>query len=113
MYCHYAMFTLRDGPDRATNALKLMAWLQRLGKEIDKIQSIHIDLNAFAAPAAADMLMMTTYASAADMAAVRADPRHQAMLAWYRQVAIDGDRREVNFVADDQHTAFALQRTGS
>ncbi len=113
MYCHYAMFTLRDGPDRAANARKLMLWLQRLGTEIGLIQSIHINLNAFAGPAAADMLMMTTYASAADLAAVRADPRHQAMLAWYRQVAIDGDRREVNFLASDSQPAFALQRTGS
>ena len=100
MFCHYAMFTLREGPDRAANAVKLKNWLEHLGKEIELLRSVHIDLNSFAGPDAADMLMMATYASVDDLATVRADPRHREMLAWYRQVAIDSDRREVNFLAE-------------
>jgi hypothetical protein len=29
---------------------------------------------------------------------VRANPLHQAMIAWYLTVALDQDRREVNFI---------------
>src|SRR6476660_7630732 len=98
MYHHYAMFTLRAGPDRAANARKLKAWLQRLGRDVTEIRSIRIEMNRVPGPSAADMLMTCTYASARDLAAVRADPRHRAMLAWYFTVAVDSERREVNFV---------------
>jgi hypothetical protein len=70
-----------------------------LGREIELFRSVHVDLNTFAGPDAADLLMMTTYATPTGLESVRADSRHQEMLDWYRTIAIDSDRREVNFLA--------------
>ena len=98
MLHHAAMFILRDGSNRVANARKLRDWLLRLRDEIAEIHTLSVDLNEIPAPTEADMLMLATYRTDGDLAKVRANPLHQEMIRWYLTVALDRDRREVNFI---------------
>jgi hypothetical protein len=98
MLHHAAMFILRDSPERTANARKLRTWLLRLRDEISEIHTLSVDLNEIPAPTEADMLMLATYQTDNDLAKVRANPLHQEMIRWYLTVALDHDRREVNFI---------------
>ena len=98
MLHHAAMFTLREGEERTANARKLKAWLLRLRDGIREIHTLSVDLNDSPGPDEADLLMLATYLSDGDLASVRANPLHRAMIAWYLTVAVDSDRKEVNFI---------------
>jgi hypothetical protein len=102
MLHHAAMFVLRDGPERAVNARKLKNWLLRLRDEIAEIHTLSVDLNEIPGPTEADMLMLATYRTDDDLATVRADPLHQEMIGWYLGVALNHDRREVNFITHQE-----------
>jgi hypothetical protein len=101
MLHHAAMFTLRQGENRSANARKLKAWLLRLRDGIGEIHTLSVDLNETPGPDEADMLMLATYLSDDDLARVRANPLHREMIAWYLTVAIDSDRKDVNFITRD------------
>jgi Stress responsive A/B Barrel Domain len=98
MLHHAAMFVLRDGPERTANARKLKNWLLRLRDEIAEIHTLSVDLNEIPTATEADMLMLATYRTDDDLAKVRSNPRHQEMIDWYLTVALNHDRREVNFI---------------
>jgi hypothetical protein len=98
MLHHAAMFVLRDDPERTANARKLKNWLLRLRDEIAEIHTLSVDLNEIPTATEADMLMLATYRTDDDLAKVRANPRHREMIGWYLTVALNHDRREVNFI---------------
>lgn len=70
----------------------------RLRDEIAEIHTLSVDLNEIPTATEADMLMLATYRTDDDLAKVRSNPRHQEMIDWYLTVALNHDRREVNFI---------------
>ena len=87
---HRAQFTLLPAADRAQRAEELSERLVALVGVVPELSFVRAV--ASSTPDGADVFLHAVYPSTEAMARVRAHPAHVAVIEWYRTVA-DDDRR--------------------
>lgn len=98
---HLVMITLHDDADghtREQNLDRLVEAIRRVCEEVPGIDTSFVYRNIDRGGAAeADLLLDVTYPDRDALDRVRADPRHDRMIALYRRIADLDARREVSF----------------
>jgi heme-degrading monooxygenase HmoA len=95
---HIVMWRLHEsalGNSKAENARRMQAKLEALRGKIPGLLQLEAGLDFSATAASADVVLVTRFASRADLAAYQAHPDHQAVVAFVREVA--AERRLVDY----------------
>lgn len=92
---HVVMWTLLDqaaGATKQENARKLKTMLEALPAHIPQILALEVGLNVAPSDAACDVVLITHFANAADLAIYQKHPEHRKVVAFAQQVV---DQRHV------------------
>ena len=101
MVKHIVAWRLKDsagGNDKATNARLVRDKLEALRGRIPGLLRLEVGLDFSGTDASADLVLVTEFASRADLAAYQVHPAHQAVVAFVREVV--AERRFVDYETD-------------
>ncbi|MGA0334096.1 MAG: Dabb family protein [Kiritimatiellia bacterium] len=98
MITHVVQWKVKDqalGLDKAGILEKLKQDLENLCNEIPEIISLQVGLNAKAADAASDVVLLSTFADWEALERYQQHPAHQEVVGFVREIAVE--RRVVDF----------------
>lgn len=88
MIKHIVMWKLKD-ENKAENALKIKTDLEALKNKIDVIVNIEVGINIEKSDAAYDIVLVSEFASQADLDEYQINPNHKAVSGFVRSVIVD------------------------
>ena len=100
MIHHIVAWRLKDsalGNDKAANARLLKEKLEALPAQIPVLRSLAVGLDFSATENSSDVVLVTSFATKADLAAYQVHPAHKAVGLFVREVV--AERRLVDFEA--------------
>lgn len=92
MIRHTVMWRLKEQVDEAAKthvATTMKALLEALPGHIAEIQQLEVGLNLSPSPAAADVVLSTTFRNLEDLETYRNHHKHQKVVAYIREVAAE------------------------
>jgi len=92
MFKHVVMWRLKpeaDGRSRWENAVELKERLERLPPRIPELRDLEVGLNVSSSDAAADILLITAFASERDYQVYREHPEHERVVHFIRTIVAD------------------------
>ena len=98
MIKHVVMWRLKDGEagaSRMESAAEIKARLEALQGAVPGIVSLEVGVNELAGDTAADVVLISEFASMEDLEAYQKHPLHQEVVAFVQAVAVE--RRCVDF----------------
>lgn len=102
MVKHIVAWRLKDsaaGNDKAANARLMRAKLEALRGQIPGLLRLEVGLDFSATETSSDVVLVTEFASRADLAAYQVHPEHQAVGVFVREVV--SERRFVDYESPD------------
>lgn len=88
MIKHIVMWKLKD-ENKTENALKIKTDLEALKNKIDVIVNIEVGINIEKSDAAYDIVLVSEFASQAELDEYQINPDHKAVSGFVRSVVVD------------------------
>ena len=101
MIQHLVVWRLKDsalGNDKATNARLLKDKLEALPAQIPVLRRLEVGLDFSATENSSDVVLVTAFATKADLAAYQIHPAHKAVGVFVREVV--AERRMIDYETD-------------
>ena len=101
MIRHIVAWRLKDsalGNDKAANARLLKEKLEALRGRIPGLRNLEVGRDFSATENSADVVLVTEFATRADLAAYQIHPEHKAVVAFVSQIV--AERRLIDYEAD-------------